>query len=30
MDELLIARNPDPDSRLGYLLRLLLNGGMVF
>ncbi len=30
MDELLIARNPDPDSRLGYLLRLPLGGGMVF
>jgi hypothetical protein len=30
MDELLIARNPDPDSRLGYLLRLPLSGGMVF
>ncbi|MGQ0574586.1 MAG: ERCC4 domain-containing protein [Pseudonocardia sp.] len=29
-DELLIARNPDPDSRLGYLLRLPLAGGMVF
>jgi len=30
MDELLVALNPDPDSRLGYLLRLPLNGGMVF
>src|SRR3954447_6325739 len=30
MDELLIARNPDPDSRLGYLLRLPMSGGMVF
>jgi len=30
MDELLVAINPDPDSRLGYLLRLPLNGGMVF
>lgn len=30
MDELLIARNPDLDSRLGYLLRLPLGGGMVF
>jgi len=29
-DELLVARNPDPDSRLGYLLRLPLDGGMVF
>ncbi len=29
VDELLIARNPDPDSRLGYLLRLPLDGGMV-
>jgi len=28
--ELLIARNPDPDSRLPYLLRLPLDGGMVF
>ncbi len=30
MDELLIAGNPDPDSRLPYLLRLPLSGGMVF
>ena len=30
MDELLVAVNPDPDSRLGHLLRLPLNGGMVF
>jgi hypothetical protein len=30
MDELLVAVNPDPDSRLGYLLRLPLGGGMVF
>lgn len=30
MDELLIARNPDADSRLPYLLRLPLAGGMVF
>lgn len=30
MDELLIADNPDPDSRLPYLLRLPLAGGMVF
>ena len=29
-DELLIALNPDPDSRLPYLLRLPLGGGMVF
>jgi ERCC4-type nuclease len=28
--ELLIARNPDPDSTLPYLLRLPLAGGMVF
>jgi ERCC4 domain len=28
--ELLIARNPDPDSRLPYLLLLPLGGGMVF
>jgi ERCC4 domain len=28
--ELLIASNPDPDSRLPYLLRLPVNGGMVF
>ncbi len=30
MEELLVALNPDPDSRLGYLLRLPLGGGMVF
>ncbi len=30
MDELLVARNPNPDSRLEYLLRLPLGGGMVF
>ncbi|GAB7002562.1 hypothetical protein JCM18899A_00330 [Nocardioides sp. AN3] len=30
MEELLIAANPDPDSRLGYLLRVPLGGGMVF
>ena len=30
MEELLIAANPDPDSRLPYLLRLPLGGGMVF
>lgn len=28
--ELLIAANPDPDSRLPYLLRLPLAGGLVF
>ncbi|MBN1173044.1 MAG: Lsr2 family protein [Micromonosporaceae bacterium] len=28
--DLLIARNPDPDSRLPYLLRIPLGGGMVF
>jgi hypothetical protein len=27
---LLIARNPDPDSRLRYLLRVPLGGGLVF
>jgi hypothetical protein len=27
---LLIARNPDPDSRLPYLLQVPLGGGMVF
>ena len=30
MDELWIAANPDPESRLPYLLRLPLAGGMVF
>lgn len=30
MNELLVATNPDLDSRLGYLLRLPLDGGMVF
>jgi hypothetical protein len=30
MDELLIAVNPGPDSRLPYLLRVPLGGGMVF
>lgn len=30
IDELLIAKNPDPDSKLGFLLRLPLSGGMVF
>jgi hypothetical protein len=29
-DELLIAVNPDPDSTLGFLLRLPIGGGMVF
>lgn len=28
--ELLIARNPDPGSRLPYLLRVPLGGGLVF
>lgn len=28
--ELLIARNPDPDSRLGYLLRVPIGGGLLF
>ena len=28
--ELLIAKNPDPGSRLGFLLRLPLGDGMVF
>ncbi|MFB9726212.1 ERCC4 domain-containing protein [Haloechinothrix salitolerans] len=28
--ELLIASNPDPDSRLAYLLRLPIEGGLVF
>lgn len=30
MDELVIAANPDPDSRLPYLMRLPLGEGMVF
>ena len=30
MNELLIALNPDPDSRLPYLLRLPIREGMVF
>jgi len=30
VNELLVATNPDPDSRLGYLLRLPLDGGTVF
>lgn len=29
-DELLIAVNPDPDSRLPYLMRVPLGAGMVF
>ncbi len=29
MDDLLIARNPDPDSKLPYLLRVPLGGGLV-
>ena len=29
-DQLLVAVNPDPDSKLAYLVRLPLNGGMVF
>ncbi|MFN0025703.1 MAG: histone-like nucleoid-structuring protein Lsr2 [Acidimicrobiales bacterium] len=29
-EELLIALNPDPDSRLRYLMRLPLSGGLVF
>lgn len=28
--ELLIATNPDPDSRLPYLIRLPLGGGLIF
>ena len=28
--ELLIARNPDPDSTLPYLMRLPIGGGLVF
>lgn len=28
--ELLVAVNPNPDSKLAYLVRLPLNGGMVF
>jgi hypothetical protein len=27
---LMVARNPDPDSRLPYLLRLPISGGLVF
>ncbi|HET9873483.1 MAG TPA: ERCC4 domain-containing protein [Propionibacteriaceae bacterium] len=30
MEDLLIVRNPDPDSRLPYLMRLPLGQGMVF
>src|SRR5680860_410192 len=30
MDQLLIARNPEPGSRLPYLLRLPLDDGLVF
>ena len=30
MNELLIATNPDPDSTLGYLLRVPLGDGIVF
>lgn len=30
IDELLVAVNPDPDSKLRYLLRLPLAGGLVF
>lgn len=30
MDELLIVGNPDPDSRLPYLMRLPLEGGLFF
>jgi hypothetical protein len=30
MEELLVAVNPDRHSRLAYLLRLPLGGGMVF
>lgn len=30
MDELLIVRNPEPESRLPFLLRLPIAGGMVF
>jgi hypothetical protein len=24
-----VARNPDPDSRLPYLVRLPINGGLI-
>ncbi len=30
MDDLLIARNPDPESRLEFLLRLPIGQGLVF
>ncbi len=30
MTELLIVRNPDPESRLPYLMRLPLGDGLVF
>src|SRR3954453_200656 len=30
MNELLVPPNPHPDSKLGYLLRLPLDGGLVF
>jgi hypothetical protein len=30
VDELLIARNPDPESTLPYLLRIPLGVGLVF
>ncbi|WP_211268936.1 ERCC4 domain-containing protein [Actinoplanes subtropicus] len=30
VQQLLIANNPDPDSRLPYLLRVPLGGGLVF
>ena len=30
MGELLIATNPDPDSRLPYLIRIPYGGGLVF
>lgn len=29
MDDFLVARNPDPASRLPYLLRLPIDGGLV-
>ena len=30
MSELLLAVNPDPESRLKYLMRVPLGGGLVF
>lgn len=30
MDELLIVRNPDPDSRLPFLMRVPLGDGIIF